>query len=264
MAEILKPIFVDPLDLGAIAASSTAAGSDPSYLNRLDAMGLTWASTGGASWVRGQMSAAAAIDFMSVVSANAQPGTTIRLRLGTTQAQVDGTAPYDSGAIPFISPAITRADGLYNSFLQIPAVQNATWWRIDIAGHTGAFEAAGVVMGKQIEPSRYYDSNYERGIEPKGNLEINRFGVATKQDGIVLRTLMFTLSWINEAEFENTFGPLVEKLGTTSIIYCCFDPQATAWRQRRTYMGWLGQAPYARGGVKPRNVAMEFQIKSLI
>lgn len=264
MATILKPIMVVPVDLGTVTASTEVTGAEASNLDRLDAPGLVWRTTGsGAIWARGNM-ASAAINFLAIISANAQPGTTYRLRLGTTQAQVDGTAPYDSGALPFISPAITREDGLYHSFLQMPALTTATWWRIDIGGHTGAFEAMGVVMGKQIEPSRYYDSDYERGIEDLGGVDLNRFGVATITDGLILRTLLFNLSWINEGEFEDTFAPMIEKVGTTAIVYCCFDPQATTWRQRRTYMGWIGQAPYARGGTKPRNVQMQLKFRSLI
>lgn len=82
--------------------------------------------------------------------------------------------------------------------------------------------------------------------------------------GVKLRTLLFTLSWLGEAEYEDTFRPLAEKIGTTAVLYCCFDPAATTWRQAKTYMGFLGRAPFARGSVKPRTMAMELQIRSLI
>jgi hypothetical protein len=266
MAAIEKPVFVDPLDLGAIIVSSAASGNPASNLNRLDAMGLTWRSEpAGPIWARGQFTEAQTISFLAILSANAQPGTSYRLRLGATQADVDGdAAPYDSGAAPFISPAITRRDGLYHSFLRLPDAIDAAWWRIDITGHAGAFEAAGVVLGRAIEPSRFYDKDFERGVEDMGSIDINRFGVPDGVPGIKLRTLLFTLSWLGEAEYEDTFAPLAEKIGTTSVLYCCFDPAATTWRQARTYMGFLGRAPFARGSAKPRTMAMELQIRSLI
>lgn len=265
MPDIQKPIFVDPLPLGAIAVSSAQAGHAASALGRLETMGLTWRSSGtGAIWARGMFETAQAVDFLAIVSANAQPGTTYRLRLGATQAEVDGAAPYDSGALPFISPAITRDDGLYNSFLRLPAPANTLFWRIDIDGHIGAFEAGGIVMGKVIEPTRFYDRDFERGIEPLGGVDINRFGVPSATPGITLRTLLFTLSWLGEAEYEDTFAPLTYKLGTSLPLYCCFDPAETSWRQSRTYLGFLGRAPFARGSAKPRTMAMELQISSLI
>lgn len=264
MAAIEKPIFCDPVDLGTITAGSALTSNPVTNLNRLETMALTWKTSTGTTYARGQFTQTEAISFLAILSANAQSGTTYRLRLGTSQAQVDGTAPYDSGTLAFISPSITRDDGLYNSFLDIGAVTNATWWRIDIAGHSGAFEAGGVVMGEAIEPARFYDKDFERGVEDLGSIDYNRFGVPDVAAGVKLRTLMFTLSWLSEAEYEDTFAPLAEKVGTTSPIYCCFDPAATTYRQRRTYFGCLGRAPYARGSVKPRTMAMEFQIRSLI
>lgn len=265
MPAIEKPIFVDPLSLGDIVVSTAQAGHSASSLNRLETMGLTWRTTGsGAIWARGQLEGEQLVDFLAIISANAQPGTSYRLRLGATQAEVDGAAPHDTGALPFISPAITRADALYHSHLRLPVPVAATWWRIDITGHTGPFEAAGIVLGKAIEPSRFYDKDFERGMEDLGSVEINRFGVPDAVAGVKLRTLLFTLSWLNEAEYEDTFRPLAEKLGTTAPIFCCFDPAATTWRQGKTYLGFLGRAPFARGSVKPRTMAMELQIRSLI
>lgn len=264
MAAIEKPIFVAAVDLGMIIAGSALTANPVSNLNRLDTMALTWKTSTGTTYARGQFTKTEAISFLAIVAANAQSGTTYRLRLGSSQAEVDGTAPYDSGSLAFISPSITRDDGLYHSHLEIPSVVNATWWRIDIAGHTGAFEAGGAVMGKAIEPSRFYDRDYERGFEDLGAISYNRMGVPDVTDGVKLRTLAFTLSWLNEAEYEDVFAPLVEKVGTTAPIYCCFDPAPTTWRQRKTYLGTLGKAAFARGGVKPRNMAMELQIRSLI
>ncbi|AOR80750.1 hypothetical protein BES08_28485 (plasmid) [Novosphingobium resinovorum] len=74
--------------------------------------------------------------------------------------------------------------------------------------------------------------------------------------GITLRTLLFKLSWLGEAEYEDTFAPLTYKLGTSVPNYCCFDPAVTTWRQNRTYLGFLGRAPFARGSVKLRTMAM--------
>lgn len=260
-----KPFFVVPLDLGTIATGNQASGFPVTNLNRRKAIGLTWKSSGNTNlWARGSFGATRSIDFCSLLEANALPGTTIRLRLGTTQAQVDGTAPYDSGTLTFINPSITREDGLYHSHLELPSVQNASWWRIDIGGHTGDFQAASLVLGQKITPSRFYNLDFEYGIEDLGSAEFTRWGVLDEEPGLIFRTVSFTLAWQTEAEFEASFRPMIEKLGKRGIVYLCFDSEATAYRQARTYFGILSKPPFAKGVRKPKTFSQEFTMLSMI
>lgn len=261
------PFAVRPLALASIASGNELTNRPAANLARVKYLPMTWKSSGNTDlWARGRFEgdATEAVDFVSLVSANALPGTTIRVRLGTSQAEVDGTAPYDSGALTFIDPAITREDGLYHSHLELPSVENCSWWRIDIGGHTGDFEAAALIMGERITPARFYDADFEYGIEDLGTIEIARNGVVGETDGIVLRTLLFRLSWLSEAEYESDFRPMVEALGSRGFTFWCFDPAATAYRQAKTFLGHFGRPPFARGGQKPKTYAKEFQIRSII
>lgn len=266
MTTIRKPIFIIPHDLGEISSGNVLAGHSASSLNRHSAIGLTWRTDGNSSvWVRGQFAAEKTVDFCAMISANALAGTQIRLRLGDTQAEVDGgSAPYDSAAQDFIDPSITRDDGLYHSHLELNSPVDCLWWRVDITGHTGDFEAASLVLGEAIEPGRFYNYDFEYGIEDLGSLEITRFGVFNEEPGIILRTIQFTLAWQTEAEFEASFRPMMERLGTRGVVYCCFDPEATTYRQARTYMGIFRKPPFATGQRKPRTFSQEFVIHSLI
>lgn len=261
---ILKPIFVIPLNLGTIATGNEIAGKPASNLNRAKAIGLTWKTSDATNvWARGDFASAKAVNFMSLVSANALPGTLIRLRLGDTQAEVDGVADYDSAAVAFISPSITREDGLYHSHLEFASITKR-WWRIDVTGHTGAFEGSTLVLGATITPSRFYNLGFERGIRDLGSIEFSRFGVFDEEEGAIFRTLDFTLGWITEAELEASFRPMVESLGSRGIVYACFDPEATAYRQGKTYLGVMAKPPFAKGTKKPATFAMDFQIVSMI
>lgn len=264
---IIQPFAVRPLDVdpASIATGNEKAERPAANLSRLRHIGMTWQTDGaGSAWVRGQLAAAAGIDFVSMINASALPGTTIRVRLGTSQGEVDGAAPYDSGALPFISPATTRESGLYHSHLELPAVQTTSWFRIDIGGHTGDFEAAGLVMGRKIQPARFYDRDFEFGIEDLGSLDISRNGVSGETPGLVLRTLLFRLSWVTKAEFETEFRPMIEALATRKPSFWCFNPEPTVYRQNETFFGYFGRPPFARGGQKPQTFAVEFQIRSLI
>lgn len=258
-----RPIIVKPLELDNLVASTTTAGFPVSNLADFYAVGLHWRSTAAVCWVRGEFDGSRAVDFLSVIAANALPGTKIRLRLGITQAQVDGTAPYDSGAVDFISPAVTRESGLYHSHLEIPSVQNATWFRIDITGHTNEFQAANIVLGKAIRPSHYYNWSYEFGVEDLGQGGFTPWGVFDETPGLIFRTLAFTLAWQTQAEFENSFRPLLEQLGKRGIVFCCFDPDPNVTRQAKTYLGIFEKPPFARGTRKP-GYTQDFSLISMI
>lgn len=259
-----QPLFVVPLDLGTLSTTSETAGHPVSHLTYLKSIGLTWKAASGSAFVRGNLGAAKDIDFCAILSANATSGTTFRLRLGTSQVEVDGTAPYDSGALPFISPSITRDDGLYHSFLTLPDVESATWWRIDIGGGPAGFETPLIVLGKKIVPARFYNYDWEAGGEDLGKMEWTRHGVPDELPGRKLRTVEFTLDWMTETEFETQFRPMAEAIGSTGMVYCCFDPEATAYRQNRTYYGKMRKPLVAKAKRIPTKRGMDFEVLSLI
>ncbi len=265
---IQKPIFVRPYPIPT--ATNFATGNErtnrlASHLSYPKYPGLVWQSNGNTNlWVRGRLSTTLPMDFVSMVQANALPGTTIRVRLGVTQAEVDGTAPYDSGTLPFISPSVTRESGRYHSHLELPSIVNARWWRIDIAGHTGDFEAATIVFGQKIVPNRYYDTGFEFGIDDLTNIDWSATGIVTEEPGFIQRTLAFRLGWLNAAEYQASFRPLIERTGKSGIVYCCFDPEANAARQDKTYLGWLRQMPSATQVKRTETYAVEFAIRSMI
>ena len=53
-------------------------------------------------------------------------------------------------------------------------------------------------------------------------------------------------------------------LGTTGVVFSCFDPEPTVNRQARTYMGRFAKAVGARGRPKPGIMGQDFQIESFI
>lgn len=258
-----KPFAVLPLSLGVIATGNQRANRPAAHLGEFGAIGMIWQSNGnGNLWARGDLGAVKPIDFASMIWANAQPGTTIRLRLGATQAAVDGVAAYDSGALPFISPAITRDDGLYSSHLELDGVVNARWWRIDIGGHAGDFSAAKLVLGRRILSASYPNPGWSFGADDLGEHDITRWGVVDEADGVILRTLAFKLGWVTTADFETKWRPLLER-GRRQITLWCFDPEASAYRQARTYLGFTGPNP-ATGGVGVDKYEMDLEVRSLI
>lgn len=261
---IQRPFFVIPVPLGTVTSGNAVASNPASFLGRHKDLGLVWKSSGSANLsVTCDLGSANPIDFVSMMGANAQAGTTIRIRLGDTQAEVDGVADYDSGIISFINPNIVRDDGLYHSHHELPSVQTKRWLRIDVAGHSGDFSASMLLIGKKITPFRFYNRDFDRGIDDLGSVEINRWGVADERAGLIFRSIKFTLGWLTEAEYENSFRPMVEKVGRRGIVYLCFDPEPTAFRHSKSYLGRFSAAPSATGGIKPGTFAQEYSIQSM-
>lgn len=264
MTTIRNVFAVRPAALTGIESGNALANRSASHLAYPQHAGLIWQSDGNANlWVRGQFTKSETIDFIALIGANALSGTTIRIRLGIDQAQVDGSALYDSGALPFIDPAIVSETGTYHSHLELAETVDATWWRIDIGGHTGSFSAACAIFGKRIIPNRFYDSSFEFGIDDLGTIDFSPLGVAAIEAGVIHRTLGFRLSWVSEAEYEAGLRGLAE-MGRREVCYWCFDPEPGPYRQAKTYLGWMRQLPSATQQRKPRTYAIEFAIRSMI
>ena len=263
---ITLPFAVIPTPLGTMATGNEIAAKPAVHLKEFKHIGMTWKSSGSTNlWVRGDFGSAKSVDFVSMVSANAIPATTIRVRFGDTQAEVDGTADFDSGAVAFISPSITREDGLYHSHLELPSLTTKQWWRVDIGSHTGDFEAAALVMGQKVAAANFYSAGFEFGVEDLGEINVTRFGVPDETDGRIMRSLSYAFEFMTIAEYETMFRPFVEKLGKRGVAFFCFDPTANTYRQARTFMGWMTKPSVAKAGtIKFDRYSQEYQILSMI
>lgn len=240
------PFAVVPLALGTLTTGNERSTNPVAHLGEFDSSGMTWRSNGNADlWIKGYFGDGRESNFVSMLAANAQPGTTIRFRKGASFAEVDGaSAAYDSGVVPFINPSIVREDGLYHAHLDI-APGTYAYYRIDIGGHVGDFEASALVIGTKITPASWYSPGWQRGVQDMGDIDFTRWGIVDRQDGLIWRTLGMRFGWLSESDYETKFGPLVEKLGKRGVALWCFDPTASVYRQRKTYFGWIRNSPVA-------------------
>lgn len=262
-----RPFAVLPAPLFGLTSGNAKANRPATHLGLPQYPGMRWESNGNSNlWVRGNFGPGTvqAINFMSLMAANAQPGTTIRLRLGGTQAEVDGVAPYDSGAQTLISPARSRADGRFHSHLEMPSAVTAAWFRIDIAGHTGDFSASALILGSKRTPSNFYNRDRELGYEDTGSLEIGRNGIVAETPGIVLKTMLFRLEWATEEEWWELWAPLMQDKGKRRVLYWCFDADATVRRQDKSFLGFMARDLFMRGGITPRANQIDIQFRGLL
>lgn len=242
---IQRPFAVIPHPLGTVTTGNEQASRPAIHLGQFKDPGMVWETTGNTNvWVRGNFGVARPVDYVALIGTNALAGTTARLRLGDTQAEVDGTADYDSGTQVIITPSITREDGRYIWHWELPSIQTKQWWRIDIGSHTGNFQTAAVVLGQKQQFADYYNqTGFEFGQEDAGEVNFGRYGVVEEVGGIKWRTLAMDFGWMTDADRHTKFQPLRDKLGKTGVALWSFDGDATVQRQDKTYFGWLKDSP---------------------
>ena len=242
------PIFVRPLPYAAITTGNERSNRLASHLFVHEQIGIVWQTNGNANiWVRVDLGAVKDVDFIALLAANATSASKIRVRMGATQAEVDGAAPYDSGVLDFISPVITNDTGLYHSYLRLGTIQQRRWVRIDISGHTGDFIASNLVIGAAFSSDKFYAPGTESGVKDTGDMEISSSGAVAILEGVKLRTIKVNYAWTGEAIYEGRFRALFEQHGRTKPFYMCFDPTANAYRNAKTYFGWFQSEGYASG-----------------
>lgn len=231
--------------------------------------GMVWESSGATSvWIRGSFSAAAQIDFLGLLGTNATDATTMRLRLGDSAGEVDATADYDSGTTLIRNPALTTSDGVYHGHLELDAIYEKQWFRIDIGSHTGDFRGMAIVLGLKRQFADYYNGGpdgVEFGFDDLGNLDLGAFGVVTENDGLIMRKLQMQFGWMTSADRFEKFAPLAKGLGKRGVALWCFDPEATDERQDKTFFGWLKELPTFRPSTwKQDRWTSNFEILSMI
>ena len=221
--------------------SSEIASRPASHLAEFDSIGMIWRSEAGDNnhFVYGDFGSAQEIDFVSLVHANAVSGTTWRFLLGNASSLASPT--YSTAYGPFINPSITRADGLYSSHHEFTAA-SGRYFLFQVT-NSGPFEAAKLIIGKKVTPATFYTPGWGQGVEDMGDVDVGRYGIADETPGRILRSLQMRLGWLSESDFETKFRALVEKLGKRRPALWCLDPTANAYRQARTYYGWLRNRP---------------------
>lgn len=272
MADREKPLICLPMALDEIVCGNAQPGYYADHLARHDAAGVVWRTDGNSNvWAAGRFAGGSStIDFVALLLTNADASTKARLRLGNgfDDAASGGEGDSTASLIRSPTPSVERRDGLSHWFFAFDAPVTATHWHLEITDHTGDFQASALVIGSKVVPSRFYNLDYSRGMRDLGDFKIGRWGVPEDTGGQTQRTIEFALGWIDEAEFEDSFLPMMERLrdanGNLVPLYCCFDPAASSYRQSRTYFGYLGKPLVARGIRKPKTYTQEFSIVSLI
>lgn len=257
------PFFLEPRPFTVVSASAGPSNRPASHLAEFDYAGMVWNSNAASEHIVViDFGAAVTVDHVSLLNTNAQAGTRMWVGFGTSAAQASGGSPaFSTSPAVLINPAVTGRD-LYHGFLSFTA-QTYRYMSLRTDTHSGTFEASILAAGQRVTPARYYETEWEAGPEDQSNFARGRNGVPEVARGVNLNRLGFTMAWMTEAEHEQTFAPLQRRLGRTNPCLLCFDPDATVYRQGRTYFGTMADVG------RPRKVGFNrfekrFEIASII
>jgi hypothetical protein len=261
----LTPFFVKPLAFAVAGVSTELTANPAAHLAEFKFPAMTWKTasiTGTTASVVLDLGSLQQVDFVGIIGANAQAGTKYEIQMDNTNTTLLGASPtYRSGTLDFISPAVTGR-ALYHSHLEISPAQTRRYVAIVISAHAGAFEASTIVVGKKVSVAKYYETEWETGPLDLSNVSESRNGVPDEAAGVVWRQKSFTLGWLSESEWETSISPLLMSLGKTEPVYCCFDPDATTYRQGRTYFGRLAESRVRKRAFN--RLEKQFDIRSFI
>ncbi len=266
---IQKPFAVIPNTFTVDATGNEKAHRLADHVAEFQNPGMVWETTGASNvWIRGSFSAAASIDFLGLIGTNATASTTMRLRLGDSLAEVDAAGDYDSGTVLIRDPDPANADGVYHGHLELDAIYEKQWFRIDIGSHTGDFSCMAVVLGLKRQFADFYNGGPDGvtfGFEDMGDIELGAYGVVSENDGFVMRKLTMQFGWMTTADRVEKFSPLIKGLGKRGVALWCFDPEATDQRQDKTFFGWLTELPTFRPSTwKQDRWVSNYEILSMI
>jgi hypothetical protein len=234
--------ILNPVPLGAVTASATAAGYDPSYV-ALDQMGVVWKSGAVVNpYLSVDLGADMAIDtamLMGCTAAAPSWNLEVRAAIGSqgpsfpggsyafTQALLAGSEMLPSGRGlgiwgPADAPALTR-------YLRFTVQQ----------GDPAAATIGRLAVGKRVQLARNFSFGAGVGVRDLGSLDFSPLGVLLRRRGAKLRTVALTFSSVYKDEVEAAIQPLISLVGNTEPIGLILDPAPHVMRQRRSYFGFL-------------------------
>lgn len=238
-----RAIFVKPLPLASVFATSAAAGHDPAYVGN-DHMGVVWKSGTGEALQQLliDLGEDVPLDTILLFGCTVPSAATLYVGLATSaQGPFTGaswagpTGPFLAGVI---QPTSGRSRALWMAPADAPAV--ARYVILDIRALSGASVTIGrVVIGKRIQLARNFQFGAAFGVRDLGAVDFSVRGVLLRRRGAKLRSIGLTFGAVHRDEVEAMIHPLVEQVGLTEPVALVTDPDPDDQRQNRIYFGPL-------------------------
>ncbi|KQN09959.1 hypothetical protein ASE85_03245 [Sphingobium sp. Leaf26] len=182
-----------------------------------DDPGLVYRSTNITPYFTVQSQCPTPIDVIALVGTNLRNRDMVRIRVGASQAEVDGAAPVD-----FTMPAWSgmKADAMAaKTILRLPTPVMGKFVRVDIdaTGIPGSYvQIQRLVIGSAADQIAI-TPNAEVGIAD-GSVSYDTAGITSWDKYAKTQTFKATFSYLKEKPFRQKWLPLLAKAGNSSAI----------------------------------------------
>lgn len=237
-------------DLAVLAASSQVSTLPVAFLQAMQPQ-KKWRSTGTTEWITVELATAVAATAVSLVGHNLSSGATIRVRSGTTAANVTASPTGDVtvSAWPTSGKPTVPNWPNYLSLVTFNDTTPVRYWRIDIAdagNAAGYLEAGRLVIGAAWQPT----TNFDLGGTPYGfnTLDIQvttptGYTFTDRRSASAPRTIALTITGADQREVLDGIAEIQRLRGMWGDVICCLDPAATTDFHRQSLQGVFTAKP---------------------
>lgn len=262
-----QPFIVIPHEPVSIGSLLEAPGRPASHLLEYLYPGMVWRS--GATFAFNSfnmdLGSPKPIDFMALLGLEANVAATGQMLIAASAIE-DNPSVYGGPIkpMPDIYPSPVSPSFQFQWFQELPSPivgQFPRFWWANQDGFQGG--ATFLIVGNKITFQRYAEHDWEIGVDDNSTVAFTRSGVPDIAQGVIQRTLSFTMKWVSEAEYYEKIAPLDEAVGRQKPVLICFDPDAGSRRQALTFFGLLTENPRSRR-INARAFERRFEIRSFI
>jgi hypothetical protein len=229
-------LFLSPrwIDAATVTASSTEGllTADNVQTARPDQV---WRATGDtAEYLAWDFGEDVMVEALALVAHNLSSAATLRLRLGTSEANVTAAPGFDSGAVS-AWPVSGKPDDLdWQSYFSLVLADNATGYRygrVDIADSAnvdGYVQVGRLFVGPAFVPSINVDINPSLGLTSPDEAGRSAFGHTFGDNrGPAARVMQLPMSALDEDEMGDELFELQRYCGLAKDFAFCLNPEAT-------------------------------------
>lgn len=237
----MSAVFCQPLPITYVS-SSTLTVAEPKNMTN-DEPGMVWRSSSLSPAYVVFSFATASVDTIALVGNNVRSSGTMRVRIGTTAAQVNGTAPFDQTFSAW--SGIAPVDDAISMFL-LSAPVTGSFIRIDFsdAGNpAGYFQCCRLVIGKRVTNAGI-DIGHEEVFDDTSGIE-DAYGAVTIDKYGIRQQHKITISHVKEEEYYASWRPFLASVGM-SKFFLYAERTDDPYQQHKTF--------FVRNSAQPKRV----------
>lgn len=149
------------------------------------------------------------------------------------------TAAYSSGAVGVLSANRSAEDAKH--LLVLPNARGERYWRLTVTGG-GVFQPWRVLLCKVLMPGQNIEVKAQGGVDDRSERRYARSGRRTIDPTVICPSFKGDWPWLETAEMQQDFRPLMYKNAGTHPVLFCMDYEETSWGEDATIYGDLEKA----------------------